>query len=64
MMWAPLGRSTTSSAMTLTGEHPPTPHSGLLPLTWPRTLLVPRRTVPLWPGNWAGSQNSWALMLV
>ena len=25
MMWAPLGRSTTSSAMTLTGEHPPQP---------------------------------------
>ena len=25
MMWAPLGRSTTSSAMTLTGEHPPNP---------------------------------------
>lgn len=23
MMWAPLGKSTTSSATTLTGEHPP-----------------------------------------
>ena len=31
----------------------------------PGHFLVPRRrAVPLWPGNWVGSQNSWALPLV
>lgn len=40
MTWAPSGKSTTSSVMTLTGEMLLQPlHSGLLPLTWSRKLL-------------------------